>query len=380
MGNDHFIDFALVMDIEGLHFQPHRPDGIEFKPANDERLRIILRPTDPVEDACGHRLGLTCKVFKSLPATEELVFFVHSYNTQRIIAKVADNVSLPYKRNGEILIAEDGSYIQGFHPRRHLCPPEIVSLLEEAESNLANDANRFISMLRWRQCCDSPGEVVQSQSLFWRVGDGDYPLAPLEGGTATEGIFKGMFGIHWSETHSNDLQELWKINEISEPLGHTLLREAATLSTESPRSSILILYTALETAVKIHIGKIVPNASWLMTEVPSPPIFKILRHFIPNVHRNLGNEIDFWVKLQPLLTQVQTLTELRNKVAHTGKIPEGAGSIQEKIEVVSDFLYILDVLDGHEWAKSLVSSQLRKELSWPDPTDKRFIIKSMSVE
>ncbi|RZK26823.1 MAG: hypothetical protein EOO43_01670 [Flavobacterium sp.] len=44
------------------------------------------------------------------------------------------------------------------------------------------------------------------------------------------------------------------------------------------------------------------------------------------------------------------------------------------IELVSDFLYILDVLDGHEWAKSLVSFKLRKSFGWPEPKDQRINI------
>lgn len=375
MGKDTYIDFVLVINVKGMHFEPHRPEGIEFIPAGEDSLRFVLQPTDPNDDACGHRKGLICKVYKSYPATKDQVLFVDSYNIRRVMIRVADGVSLPYKPKDEILIAEDGSCAKDFSPRRHLCPSDIANLIEHVESDLASKANRLFKLLRWRQCCDAPGEVLKHYALYWRVDEGDYPHAPLNGGPSRQITVQGMFGIHWSEEHSTDLQKLWIAKDIMEPLGHTLLREAAALSTESPRSSILIMTAALETAVKTHISRIVPETAWLMEEIPSPPIFKILGHYVPLIHRNCGKELDFWDNVKPSINKVRKLIELRNKVAHTGKIPENAGPIQDDIVLVSDFLYLLDVLDGHEWAKSLISLELRKTLGWPDPKDGRITIK-----
>jgi hypothetical protein len=36
MEMDTYIDFALVENVEGMHFEPHRPKGIEFIPAGDD--------------------------------------------------------------------------------------------------------------------------------------------------------------------------------------------------------------------------------------------------------------------------------------------------------------------------------------------------------
>lgn len=184
-----------------------------------------------------------------------------------------------------------------------------------------------------------------------------------------------MYGIHWDSEHSTDLQELWSVNDLAEPLGHALVREAAALASESPRSSILIMTAALETAVKMHISHVAPDTAWLLEEIPSPPIFKILRDYIPAIHRIRGNEIHFWEKVKPSIKKVQKLIELRNKVAHTGKIPEDAGPIRNDLILVSDMLYLLDVLDGHDWAKPLVSHDLRKALNWPNPKHGRLYLK-----
>ncbi len=124
----------------------------------------------------------------------------------------------------------------------------------------------------------------------------------------------------------------------------------------------------------MHVSHIAPDTAWLMEEMPSPPIFKVLRDYIPLIHSARGKEIIYWDKVKPFIKKAQKLIELRNKVAHTGKIPENAGPIQNNLELVSDLLYLLDVLNGHEWAKTLVGSELRQSLDWPSPKEGRYTI------
>ncbi len=288
------------------------------------------------------------------------------------MTRVADGISLPFKPRDEILIFEDGSCAKGFSPRRDICPADIVELIQQVERDLAVEAERFLKLLRWRQNFDANSELITSKTLYWRVGEGEYPLAPLESGSSP--TVSSMFGMHWSEDHSEDLQTLWALRNYVEPLGHTLLREAASLAASSPRSAILIMVAALETAIKVHISNVAKQTAWLMQEVSSPPVHKILRYYVPLIHENSGKDMNFWSKVTPSIVKVQKLIELRNKVAHTGIIPEEAGSIFDALELVSDFLYLLDVLEGHDWARSLISHELRNALGWPPPKEDRFLL------
>lgn len=365
------IDFVLETHTKGMFFNPHRPEGLEFIPPSDCGLRFILRPTDPEGDACGHREGLVCKVYVTYPATKEQSMFVDSYNN-RVMLRIADKISLPYKPKDDVLISEDGSWKDGFRPQRYLCPSDISQLIKLVESDLMAQTDRFLKLLRWRQRIDAPEEVISHRALYWKVGGGgEYPSTPPDGGTSHQVTVQGMFGIHWDDEYSSELQKLWAEDDLLEPLGHVLIREAAVLASESPRSSILIMTAALETAVKMHISSIAPDTAWLMEKIPSPPIFKILRDYIPLLHSAHGNAIVYWDKVKPFINKTKDLIELRNTVAHTGKIPEDASPIQDNLELVSDLLYLLDVLDGHEWAKTLVSYKLRQALDWPRPKDGR---------
>ncbi|MEI7946947.1 MAG: hypothetical protein WCJ02_09630 [bacterium] len=367
------IDFLLVTQTKGMFFNPHRPEGLEFI-TSSKAMRFTLRPTDQEGNACGNQKGLVCKLFGTYPTTKEQSDFVDSHINHGLMLRVADDITLPFMSKAAILIDKNGKYKDGFHPRRCLFPSDIRQLIGDIESELVSKTNHFLKLLRWRQGIDAPCEVIEHRALYWKIGGGNYLLVPLEGAMQHTFVLPEMLGIHWDDEDSKNLQELWAKDDIAEPLGHTLVREASALASESPRSAILIMTAALETAVKMHISSIAPDTDWLMEETPSPPIFKILRDYIPLIHLRRDNELVFWEKVKPFIKKVQKLIELRNKVAHTGKIPEDAGSIHDNLELVSDLLYLLDVLAGHDWAKSLTSQEFRNALDWPSPTHGRIIV------
>ncbi len=380
MASSPRIEFALVASVNGMRFDRERPEGIEFNRAQEENLRIKLLPRDPAEDATGHQSGLECKAYSSLPATEEQIAFVSAYNGGRVMLRIADGIELPYCLNEEELITKDGAFKKTFHPRRYLCPADIVELIETAESRLSQHVGRFLKLIRWRQGVDAPGEIVNSCTLYWRVGGSVYPIAPLPGGGPSNAIeISTLLGVHWDDEDIANIRDLWLDQCKVEPLGHELIREAGQLMAKSPRSAILIMVAALETAVKTHVSRVAPDTAWLMQELPSPPIFKILKDYVPAMHMDRGKDLDFWEILKPSIKRVQQLIEVRNKVAHTGNIPENAGSLRDALLLISDLLYVLDVLEGNEWAKTQVSYPIRKALGWPGPKHGRMKFSMQTV-
>lgn len=371
INQNHKINFALVSRIKGIRFSQLLSDGIEFIPSSEPRLRFTLKPIDSENDADGTWKGHECKLYVSYPATNDQVKFAELYNDHGVMHRVSDEVSLPYEVDKKIYIDKDGRCRENYSPRRNLCPADIQKLLETAETEMVAETVKFLRLLRWRQGIDAPAEIVEHYSLYWTTKDKKYPLAPLSN---NEFVAQGSTNLRWENEDCINLHDLWAKEDIAEPLGHTLVREAKTLAPESPRSAILILTTALETAVKMHISDIAPDTAWLLENVPSPPLFRILRDYIPLVHQQIGNNLDYWDAVKPHIKRVQQLVELRNKVAHTGKIPIEAEPIAGYLELVSDLLYLLDVLAGHDWAKSLASYEFCKSLDWPDPIHQRFTI------
>jgi hypothetical protein len=140
-------------------------------------------------------------------------------------------------------------------------------------------------------------------------------------------------------------------NEGSEPpLGLQLLGEAWNQRITHPRSALVIGVTAAEIALKQLIGELAPDARWLVDNVPSPPIFKIARDYVPSlkVKARLKGKT-----LQPpkkLLKRLLEAVELRNKVVHAGEAPPGPEELKEILVAMEDLVWICDLYTGHTWA------------------------------
>jgi hypothetical protein len=128
--------------------------------------------------------------------------------------------------------------------------------------------------------------------------------------------------------------------------------------------------TAVETGAKEHISKLRPHTQWILMNAPSPPVAKILRKYLPEMH-SLSPLVADWSVLGPLWKACDKLVEARNDTAHAGAEVNG-DAVGQHVETAADVLYFLDALAGHDWARRRVSTQLRDALSWPPPTEARI--------
>ena len=124
---------------------------------------------------------------------------------------------------------------------------------------------------------------------------------------------------------------------------------------------------ALEAAAKRCISELVPRTTWLLDNMPSPSVFKILRDYIPTLPaRNLiCGEV---VIPKALRSCIQDGVEVRNKIIHVGEIPakeqESKGYTRFRLNLrsetysllfaVRDTVWLLDYYQGHSWALDYV--------------------------
>jgi len=165
----------------------------------------------------------------------------------------------------------------------------------------------------------------------------------------------------WDEQDRVALSQLWKKKKAEEPIAHELLREANHLAEDTPLSALLIAASALEVGAKSYVSALVPAAEWLVENLPAPPTYKILKDYISQLPTRVAVD---WSKLKKLFTTAKELAEERNKVTHsTGHVPSKE-KLQTFLNCVSELLYIIDVSQGHEWAKDHVTKATRGMLGW----------------
>lgn len=144
---------------------------------------------------------------------------------------------------------------------------------------------------------------------------------------------------------------------LDEPLGHVLLREAWNNRGANPRSSIVLAVAAAEVGFKQFVSKVFPDTAWLLENVPSPPLVKMLTEFFPwsklKVQIN-GKE----PKLPESITSVlKKAVLLRDLIVHRSVDELSTDTVDSVLTSVRDLLYFLDSLQGQEWAFKHLSTE-----------------------
>ena len=183
---------------------------------------------------------------------------------------------------------------------------------------------------------------------------------------------KIRFGMNYWSTLDDDICK--QVVELAsagmeEPLGRQLFREAWSQKDSRPRSALVIGIAAAEVGFKKLVGTLVPGAQWLVDEVQTPSLSKMLSKFLPTLPvkaRLVGKSIR---PPRALLSQLEKAVERRNKLVHGGEPPPTWDELDEMLRAVNDFLWICDVYQGHVWAVKNISVEILN--AWKGDDTKR---------
>jgi hypothetical protein len=351
--------FMLYEHLLGYCFNPLRPEGIKFAAAEPSEINVSITPSDA---GCFNR-SLVCSAYWNVTVPPELRDFVANLVERKFQQYTGSPLVLPYVERDEEQIDKDGNIRSGYGVKFEHYPVALQEICDQNRATLQDKVERFVKLLRWQQEIDGPHVLSSGRgALYWNVNPNNY-WAVAPGKQSSGG--RSPAGITWDETDQSDFADLWS-SGTNEPLAHELLREAFEASDLAPRSALLMAASALETGIKTHIAKLVPDAEWLLLEAPSPPIYKMFRTYLFELHQSRGLSVansDTW---KDLFKCVQSIMEYRNKLTHTGAMPANVTSeLPELLAQTRDILYILDVLEGPDWAKNNVRNKIATKLGWP---------------
>lgn len=356
--------FRICEDLEGYSFNPQHVDGLVFSDP-DGGFQIDIRSKGDVT-SFGHGFGnLSLRCTTSREVSTEEIEFVEALIEGRYLKDHGAIKNLPFALEGKELFDSTGKLLNGYNGVRGMLPSRLLQLATEVDDYLRKQATRFLELLRWQLDAPGPTQILpeyNNSDIFWKASDSEFRLIPMsDGGPIQLTGFYGGPGLKWNPNVQSNFEALWADDTAQEPLGHQLLREAKQIQYQNQRSALLIAYTALEIGLKHHISAVAPNAAWLAKYAPSPPIDKILREYLPELHA--GKEsIKNWGAINSEFSSVGKFSKDRNRLAHRGQPIEG--SLREYLRLSQDLLYAFDVLEGRDWAKSCVSQSLRKSLGW----------------
>jgi hypothetical protein len=352
------------MDFEATQFRfnPKPMKGLHFELSGTTPISFFMKSKQPdiahYEYWDPYLVQLSCEI----DASDDAFEFVKRLQKRELYQFGEDRIELPRIVRGETKIAKNGQLAEGYYPRLDICPSEIQDLVTEVERKLQNAAKRVLGLISWQQRLKSEWKL-NAGSLYWGPsgapechGVPDRINPPLTTGT--------LAAVECSSEAETQLLESWSIAGLDEPLGHVLLREARALLGSSPRSALVLMAAALEVGVKTHCSQIAPSTSWIFENLPSPPIFKIIKDYLPTLRYEHPQTPKFWHQMAILSKTTQIIFETRNKVVHTGSDVD-TSKLEDFFVTALDVLYLLDVLSGHDWAKVNVSEETARDLDWP---------------
>ena len=233
-------------------------------------------------------------------------------------------------------------------------------LVRDVDSDLYGFTNRVLRIIRWRRGeVGHPDPIRLAQGPFWSLDKANWRAFSM----TLHGEFGPMIASYkWIDIVEESIKQAVR-DHLSEPLAYELLREAWTLHPSNLRSSIVLAVTAAEVGFKQFAIGLVPESKWLIENLASPPLVKMLRDFLPTlpIRRKLVDQHQLMSEF--LLAELEKAVKLRNEIVHGGRGDLKRSSVGSAIKAVRDLLYLLDGYSGDEWAFRNISGETVKGLT-----------------
>jgi hypothetical protein len=239
-------------------------------------------------------------------------------------------------------------------------PSFLSDAMKRIDAGLEAAVVRVVGLARWRCNQTGPVDMPELGFLQWSLDGGSWkldvrrPIYPL--------VSMGP-DLVLTEGRRRDIEQFLAAS-VDEPLHQSLLREADSLRERNPRSALAIGATAAEVAVKALVAIRAPQAAWLVQNLPSPPIAKILEEYVPIM---LGGELK---PIAPqLLKGLKAAVSLRNEFVHGARATIEPDRLSAAFLALRDVVWLCDFLSGVGWAVNRVSHDTRVAMGLTSTVD-----------
>jgi len=190
-----------------------------------------------------------------------------------------------------------------------------------------NAIERLYKVIRWKYSIGRDKVAYHSESLFWSLDAVKW--REIVRCPAIEHVYATVY----NETNFDAamIKEILERGE-SEPIFLEILREANSISQENLESGFVIAVSALEVAVKYLIKNHIPKTEWLMDEIPSPPIQRIITDYFPMLIPGFQISKEEENKLKSIVAK-------RNKILHVGKVGNNRKKLFEYLDFINEFIF-----------------------------------------
>jgi len=246
---------------------------------------------------------------------------------------------------------EESGVTEGELPLSAL-PNSLQNLIENAYSTIFTGIDRVIGALCWRTGQAVPTYDYQLGRMEWSLDGQEWRHSPVD--------FIAWMGRppFVSGLARPDINKI-VVSEYAPPFARELLREAWSEENKNPRSALVIGIAALETGIKDLIIALIPETEWLIRNLPSPPVHRILGDYLPLLRAKHQRVL---CPSPEMVKEVQKWIGIRNELSHGKAADINVDELTKFLLLVSDLLYAVDYARGFDWALELIQPETRKSL------------------
>lgn len=223
----------------------------------------------------------------------------------------------------------------------------------QIKTDIKDFAERLVSTLRWRFDLAGPGKAFPTAAnVLWSENAKTWVTLPSKMFASPE-VRRDII----VDCLTEDILSELRAEHLAEPIAHSLFRDAWFKRHSDHKAALAQGVSALEVGVKNCIVSLLPDAEYLVLEMPSPPVVNLLRDFLPTlIGKTSTNAPNLSANLIKL---VSNMVYQRNLVVHKGELTVDGGKVSEYLELIHDLLYFLDFVSGNQWALALTSREFK---------------------
>jgi hypothetical protein len=337
--------FKLEYTVRGLWLPAEAKLSFDF--GNPHNRKVEFRCPSEQEQSQGHSTrDCVCTASSAYEPNPKVAAIFSQIDANQFPTGEDSNLEYPNDKGTRVRLPPLANFTENFR-----------SFVESANAELSDIAIRTISVLHWRANVPGPFRRISTRGTRWSMDEVFWHPMPCNTQALLQ-VFRPIDDIHLYQAPVRELVA----NGGSEPIYHDLFREAWDHVSLKPRSALAIGIAACEIATKHCISTLVPDAEWLVTNLQSPPLLKMLVEYLPT----LPGKCDFNGNIKPppkhVIDDLKDGVSIRNSLVHAGADPTAA-KVASILCSVRDVLWMVDYYCGSEWALDYLRLETRSALT-----------------
>ncbi|HEY3212383.1 MAG TPA: hypothetical protein VGL16_04150 [Actinomycetota bacterium] len=326
-------------------------EPLVFDLGGPHHVRVEIRlPTDD-ELGVGHRREDAFVVATSvLEASQRIMEMFKSLLNNRLPEAPPEPLEWPWSED----IDPEGNITPGFLVPPRFMPQPWQDFTRQSWLELVDVLRRTVLVLRWRTGTEGVHSPFSSKGVEWSFDGEDFHPLSVAGDVFV--LSRGNLSV--GPEVEDDVRNI-VADGGSEPLGHTLYREAWEQRLTNPRSAVVVGMAALEVGFKELVADLVPNARWLVENIQTPPLHRLLGEYLPLLPARLPVNGHAGAPPKSFLNTVRDWTGVRNVVSHSGRARIDLHELEDVLRLVRGFLWLFDYYRGRVWTLEKVPDELR---------------------